>query len=72
MEVSFDNIPVLLFAQLPEKFGKVVSNKAIIVCKVFRPELRDFPSRDVAVHPVQESRIISHLRREMIKQAGCF
>lgn len=63
---------MLFLAQFTQELCEVVSDEAIIVGEVLRPELRDLPAGDIAVHTIQECRISTHFTRERIKQAGCF
>ena len=69
-EVPVQRIPVLFLTQFAQEFRQIVRDEAIVVGKVFRPELGDLPPGDITVHAVQECRIRTHLRREGIKQAA--
>ena len=49
-EVPVQRIPVLFLTQFAQEFRQIVRDEAIVVGKVFRPELGDLPPGDIAVH----------------------
>ncbi|MPM98336.1 hypothetical protein SDC9_145521 [bioreactor metagenome] len=72
MEIPIQRIAVLLLAQLTNKLSKVIRNKAVVIGKVLRAELWNFPAGDIAVHTIKKRRICAHLRGERVKQAAGF
>ena len=54
---------------LTHELRKIIRNETIIIRKVFRTHLRDFPSRNITMHPVKK-RTIDHRIRERLKQMG--
>ena len=65
-------ITILFLAKFSDKFSQIITDKTVIICKMFRSELRYLPAWKITVHTVKKCRICSHFRWERCKQTGCF
>ena len=43
--------------QLPQKLRQIVGDKPVVIGEMLRAKFGDLPAGDIAVHPVQESRV---------------
>ena len=66
-EIMVNSITVLRLTQLTNELCKIVANESIIICKMLRTKLRDFPSWQIAMYTVKKCSICSHFRRERVK-----
>ena len=51
-EVFIERIPMLFFAKLPHKFRKIIGDEPIVVRKMIRPQLRNFPPGDITMDTI--------------------
>ena len=70
-EIMVNCITVLFLTQLTNELCKIVADESVVICKMLRTELRNFPSRQIAMHTVKERRVCSHFWRKRVKQTGC-
>ena len=71
-EEAVQAVALLLFPKLSDELRQVVGDEAVVVGEVLRAEFRNLPAGKIAVHPVQERGICSHLAGEGIKEAAGF
>ena len=67
-EIMVNGIAILFLTKLTNELCKIVTDKSIIICKMLRTELRNFPSRQITMQPVKERCVCSHFRRKRVKQ----
>ena len=53
-EIMVNDITVLFLTQLTNELCKIVTNESVVICKMLRTELRNLPSRKIAMHTVKE------------------
>jgi len=69
LEILVDGIRIIPFTHLSEVFRKIVHNQTILVGKVLRPHLGNFPAGQVRMHSVKKGSV-NHILWERSKKVS--